>query len=80
MTTSLTFMLIAIAVILVVAILVFLVRRERNENQLTSLAGLAFAFILAGIFFGENRLLGYGLMGVGVILSLIDMFRRGKRG
>jgi hypothetical protein len=28
------------------------------------------------LFFGENRLLGYGLIAVGVVLAIIDMFRR----
>jgi hypothetical protein len=32
-------------------------------------------FILAGILFGEARLLGVGLMGVSVILAGIDIFR-----
>jgi len=78
MTTSTAFILISIVVILIVAVLVFFVSRNRAENHLTPLAGLAFGFILAGILFGEIRLLGYGLMGVGVIIAVIDIFRRGN--
>jgi hypothetical protein len=43
------------------------------------LAGLAWAFVLAGIIFGEDRLIGYGLMGVGVVLAVIDVFITPKR-
>ncbi len=73
MNASLPFILISIIVILIVAVLFFFVSKNRSENRLTPLAGLAFGFILAGILFGENRYLGYGLMGVGVIIAVIDI-------
>jgi hypothetical protein len=65
--------LISIIVILIVAVLFFFVSKNRNKNSLTPLAGLAFGLILAGILFGENRYLGYGLMGVGVVIAVIDI-------
>ena len=54
----------------------FKVRNNRKENRLTPMAGLAFGFVLAGILFGDDRLIGYGLMGVGVILAVIDIVKR----
>jgi hypothetical protein len=72
------YVVIAIVALFVVAILAFILGRREPHSRLTPLAGLAFAFVLAGIFFGEDRLLGYGLMGVGVILAVIDIFRRPK--
>jgi hypothetical protein len=30
--------------------------------------------IVAGILFGENRYLGYGVMAAGVIIAVIDIF------
>jgi hypothetical protein len=40
------------------------------------LASLAFGFVVAGIVFGnDNRLIGYGLMGIGVLLAVLDIFR-----
>jgi hypothetical protein len=33
----------------------------------------SFAFVLAGLIFGESRLLGYSLLGVGVLLAIVDM-------
>ena len=71
--------LIALVVLAVVAALVFLVRKDRAENRLSTLAGLAFGFILAGILFGQQRLLGYALMGIGVIFAVVDMLRRARR-
>jgi len=36
---------------------------------------MAFCFVLAGICFGENRLIGYGLMGIGIILAVLDIIQ-----
>jgi hypothetical protein len=41
-------------------------------------AFLAFPLIVAGILFGENRLIGYGLMGAGILLAFIDIVVRYK--
>jgi hypothetical protein len=79
MGTSSVYVAISIAVLIVVAVLVFVLRGQRSVNRLTPLAGLAFAFVVAGILFGDNRLIGYGLMGVGVILAVVDMFNQAKR-
>ncbi len=69
---------ISILAIAVPAILVFWIRRSGRQNRLSPLAGLAFAFIISGIMFGENRFLGYGLMGFGIILAVVDIFLRRK--
>ncbi len=45
---------------------------------MTPLTGLAFGFILAGIIFGDDRLIGYSLLGIGVILAVIDIFKKLK--
>ncbi len=78
MSTSLPYIILSIVVLLLVAMLVFLIGKNRSQNRLTSLAGLAFGFILAGVLFGENRLLGYGLMGIGLVVAVIDIYTRGK--
>jgi amino acid transporter len=70
---------VSIVVLAIIALLVFFVSKNKRENRLTPLAGLAFGFVLAGILFGENRFIGYGLMGVGVLLAVIDMFNKLKR-
>jgi hypothetical protein len=69
---------VSIVVLAITALLVFFVSKNKKDKKLTSLAGLAFGFILAGIIFGENRLIGYSLMGVGVILAIIDIVKKLK--
>ena len=75
MNISQIYIAVAIAALAVIAFLVLFVGKNRKENRLTPIASLAFAFVLAGLFFGENRLIGYGLMGVGVLLAVVDIFR-----
>jgi hypothetical protein len=72
------FIAVCIAVLASIALLVSFVGKSRKERRLTPLASLAFAFVLAGTVFGEARLIGYSLLGLGVILSIIDMFERSK--
>ena len=69
---------IAIAIIALagIAFLFFFINKGKKQKRITPLAGLAFGFILAGIVFGEDRLIGYGLIGTGVALSLIDILIR----
>jgi amino acid transporter len=79
MNTQLPYIILAIIVLLIVAALVFFVGKNKSKNRLTPLAGLAFGFILAGILFGENRILGYSLLGIGVILAVIDIIIKARQ-
>ena len=76
MNISQIYILIALVALLIVAALVFFLRVNRNDKRLTPLAGLAFGFVIAGLVFGQERIVGYGLMGVGVILAIIDMIKK----
>jgi hypothetical protein len=78
MEASQIFLAVSIAVLAIVCVLVFFTARGRRQNRLTPLAGLAFAFVLAGIVVGDDRLIGYGLIGIGVILAVADMLRRSR--
>jgi hypothetical protein len=77
MNASQIYIVIAIVALGVIAGLVYFTGR-RKEQRLTPLAGLAFAFVLAGIIFDQERWLGYGLMGIGVILAVVNKFRKRK--
>lgn len=79
MNASQIFIIISIAALAVVLLLVFLAGRRKTTSRLSPLAGLAFAFILLSVLFGENRWIGYGLMGVGVILAVVDLIRSTKK-
>jgi hypothetical protein len=76
MNASQIYIVVSLVVLAVIALLFLFVTRHRKETRLTPLAGLAFAFIVAGVLLGENRLVGYGLMGVGVLLAVVDMLRK----
>lgn len=78
MNTSQIYIAISILVLAIIAILVFAVRKKRKDKKFTPVAGLAFGFVLAGLFFGDDRLIGYSLMGVGVILAIVDIVRNVK--
>ena len=67
-----------IVILAVIATVFFFVTKKRQQSRLAPLAGLAFGFILAGLFFGDDRMIGYGLLGIGVILAVIDIVRRLK--
>jgi hypothetical protein len=58
----------------VIAVLVLFGSKGKTQNRLTPLASLAFLSTLAGLFFGDNPFVGFGLIGVGVILAVVDMF------
>jgi RsiW-degrading membrane proteinase PrsW (M82 family) len=79
MNISQIFILVSIVVLAVIALLVFFIRKNERQNRLSPLASLAFALTLAGILFSDDRLIGYGLMGVGVLLAVVDIFNRSKR-
>lgn len=66
----------AIVILAIIALLVFFIRKDGRKKRFTPLAGLAFGFILAGIFFRDNRIIGYCLMGIGVILAVVDIYRK----
>lgn len=79
MSASQIYIVIGVISLAIIAVLLIYANKHERGKKLTPLAGLAFAFVIAGILFGENRLVGYGLMGIGVILALIDIFRNLKK-
>ncbi len=79
MNTSFPYIVVAIVALAVVTVLLVVLGKGRLKNRITPLAGFAFAFIVAGAVFGENSFIAYSLMGVGVLLALVDMFRRSRQ-
>ncbi len=73
------YIIVAAGALAVIAGLLILAKKVRPESKLSPLAGLAFGFILAGICLGESRLIGYGLMGVGVLIAFIDIAKKLKK-
>lgn len=78
MDAPLPYVVISIVALLILAVLAYATGKSGRPQRLTPLAGLAFALVLAGILFGEDRILGYGLMGLGVLLALIDIINKSR--
>lgn len=79
MNISQIYIAVSIIALAIVAFLVFFVSKKRKENHLTPLASLAFTFTVLGVVFSDDRLIGYSLMGVGVLLAVADMYNRSKQ-
>lgn len=71
------YILIAVVALAIIAVIIAL-RRKKEQKPLSKLAALAFGFIIAGIIFGDNKLIGYSLMGTGVMIAIIDILRKSK--
>lgn len=79
MNISQMYVALAIVVLVVIALLIFLVSKNSKQTRLSPLPSLAFGFILAGILSSDNELIGYGLIGVGVLLAVVDILRNRSR-
>jgi asparagine N-glycosylation enzyme membrane subunit Stt3 len=67
---------IAISIIALVAIVVLLLAgRGKQYKKPSNLAILGMSLVVLGIIFGDDRLIGYSFIGVGVLLSVIDAIR-----
>lgn len=76
MDASQVYIIISIVVLAVIALLLFITGRNKPKRGLSRLAALAFSFIIAGIIFGEDRLVGYSLLGIGVLLAVTDIYSK----
>lgn len=73
---------IAISIIALVVIMVLLLISRRKGKQLlnpSNLLILGMSCVVLGIIFGDDRIVGYSFIGVGVLLSVIDAIRNSKQ-
>jgi len=67
---------IAIAALVVIMVLLIISRRKRKQIiNPSNLLILGMTCVVLGIIFGDDRVIGYSFMGVGVLLSVIDAIR-----
>jgi hypothetical protein len=69
---------IAISIIALVVIMVLLLISRRKRKQIlnpSNLLILGMSLVVLGIIFGDDRIVGYSFIGVGVLLSVIDAIR-----
>ncbi|MFW6118394.1 MAG: hypothetical protein ACOC6R_02745 [Chloroflexota bacterium] len=71
---------VSIAALVVIMVLLLISRRKRNQLiNPSNLLILGMSFVVLGIIFGDERVLGYSLIGIGVLLSVIDAVRNRKQ-
>jgi hypothetical protein len=63
-------------IVLTILVIVLIIAGKQVKTRPSRGAFLAFPLVVAGIVFGENRLIGYGLMGAGIFLAFIDIIVR----
>ena len=73
MSDSTVYILIAVVAFLAIGVLVLMPGGRSFGQRLTPLASIAFILIVAGVVFGDNRTLGYSLMGAGVLVAVADI-------
>ncbi len=64
---------------LVVIMVLLLVAKGKQYHKPSNLAILGISFVVLGIIFGDDRIIGYSFIGVGVLLSVIDAIRNRKQ-
>jgi hypothetical protein len=67
---------IAVLALAIILVLLFCGRKSRKAKKLSPLTIFAFVLIIAGICFGDNRIVGYGFIGAGVVVAVIDLILR----
>lgn len=63
---------IGISIATFIAILVLLIVKRQKSHRISNLTMLGWTMAVLGIIFVDDRLVGYSLIGVGVLLALID--------
>ncbi len=83
MSPSTPYLVIAVAVLLLIFLTFFIwkvfVKKKMPESNMSFLGALAIPLIVGGIAFGDNKIVGYGLIGAGVLFAVIDILRRVKK-
>ncbi len=65
-----------LALLAMIASVLVINRKKLKTIPLSPLSGLALLSIITGIVFGRIRVLGYGFIGAGAVLALIDAVRK----
>jgi predicted branched-subunit amino acid permease len=66
-----------VAIIVVLLLLtIFIANRKRKTQEITLLSVVAIFCVMIGFVFGEHPLIGYGFIGTGIVLAIIDLIFR----
>ena len=61
-----------------ISILIFLIKKNQKHQNLSVFEALSFVFIVAGIIFGGERIIGFSLICAGVVFVVADIYIRVK--
>ena len=78
MNSANAYIIFALLILLAIVTMLFLGSRFKRSKVLSPLTGLALAFIVAGIFFGNSRTLGFSLFGAGIALAVSDIITKAR--
>ncbi len=78
MNTSQIIVAFAVVGFVILSVLVVVFRKNRMTYKVNPLIGFAFAFIIAGVVFWKEGLVGYGLFAIGVVLAVVDIFNQSR--
>jgi len=54
-------------------------KEKQKTGKTHSISSNCFCIYILRNFFGDNRLIGYSLIGIGVLLAIIDIFKKLKK-
>ena len=66
-------------VALIVIVALFIMARGNQGTKPSNLSIIGMSLVVLGIIFGDDRLIGYSFIGVGVLVSVIDAVRNRKK-
>jgi drug/metabolite transporter (DMT)-like permease len=76
---QLLWLLIAIGAAVILAAVILLTRKKERAKEDYALLTLGPTLVVLGIIFGDDPLIGYSFIGVGVLLSVISAIRSRSR-
>jgi hypothetical protein len=72
---SLPWIAVSLIILAVIGILLIIAKKENKQQPASRLTLLAMGFIVLGIVFGSDRLIGYSFLGIGVIIAVFDLVK-----
>jgi len=77
--TSENYIAISVVALAIIAIFVIYIMKKKPRKQPSKLAMFGMLLVVMGIIFGDDPLIGYGFIGAGVLLAVIDIIRNLKK-
>ena len=76
---SVTYIMMTLVILAIILILEIFMLKKKKRKKSSKLATLAMTLVVLGIIFGDDPIIGYGFIGIGVILGIIDIIKNIKK-